>query len=47
MILALLVGAAVYGILGALVAVPIVAVLEVLWNDLVAPSIRRRTRGGR
>jgi len=46
-ILALLVGAAVYGILGALVAVPIVAVLEVLWNDLVAPSIRRRTRGKR
>ncbi len=43
-IVALLFGAAVYGILGALVAVPIAAVLEVLWTDLVVPSIRSRTR---
>ncbi len=44
-ILALLFGAAIYGILGALVAVPIAAVLEVIWSDLVVPAIRRRTRG--
>lgn len=43
-ILALLTGGAVYGIVGALVAVPIVAILEVLWTDLIVPAIRRRTR---
>jgi predicted PurR-regulated permease PerM len=44
-ILALLIGAAVYGVLGALVAVPLMAVVEVLWTDLIVPAIRRRTRG--
>ena len=44
-ILALLTGGAIYGIVGALVAVPVAGILEVLWTDLVVPAIRRRTRG--
>ena len=42
-ILALLMGGALYGILGALLAVPIAAVIQVLWVDLVVPEIRSHT----
>ena len=41
-ILGLLVGASLMGILGALLAVPVVAVLQVLWTDLVVPGIKAR-----
>ncbi|HEX2924346.1 MAG TPA: AI-2E family transporter, partial [Chloroflexota bacterium] len=41
-ILALLLGAAIRGIVGALLAVPVMAVLQVLWLDLVVPEIRQR-----
>lgn len=41
-ILGLLVGASLMGIMGALLAVPVVAVLQVLWTDLVVPSIKAR-----
>lgn len=43
-ILALLFGAALKGILGALLAVPVAAVIQVVWTDLVVPEIRRRTQ---
>ena len=43
-ILALLMGAAIMGIVGALLAVPVAAVLQVLWTDVVVPGIRRRQR---
>ncbi len=41
-ILALFFGASLMGILGALLAVPVVAVLQVLWTDLVVPEMRQR-----
>jgi predicted PurR-regulated permease PerM len=41
-ILALLMGGAVRGVIGALLAVPVMAVLQVLWLDLVVPEIRQR-----
>ncbi len=40
-ITALLLGAAVYGIIGALLALPVAAVFQVLWVRLVVPEIRR------
>ncbi|MGI5836230.1 MAG: AI-2E family transporter [Chloroflexota bacterium] len=39
-IVALLTGASLYGILGALLSLPIAAVLQVLWLRLVVPAIR-------
>lgn len=41
-IVALLLGAALFGIIGALLALPMVAVLQVLWLRLVVPEIRGR-----
>jgi predicted PurR-regulated permease PerM len=41
-IVALLTGAALMGILGAMLAVPVAAILQVLWIDLVVPEIRSR-----
>jgi predicted PurR-regulated permease PerM len=45
-IVALLLGAGLMGIVGALLAVPVGAVAQVVWNDLVVPEIRRRQRSG-
>lgn len=41
-IVALLIGASLYGIIGALIALPIAAVLQVLWLRMVVPAIRSR-----
>ncbi len=41
-IIALLLGTAVMGLIGALLAIPAAAVLNVLWTDLVVPSVKRR-----
>ena len=41
-ILALLFGAALMGIVGALLSVPVAAILQVIWTDLVVTEIRRR-----
>lgn len=43
-ILALLIGASLLGILGAVLALPVAAVIQVLWIDLVVPEIKRRYR---
>ena len=43
-ILALLIGASLLGILGAVLALPVAAVIQVLWVDLVVPEIKRRYR---
>lgn len=42
-IVALLIGASLMGVLGALLAVPSAAVLHVLWTDLVVREIKRNT----
>ncbi|MHB8992361.1 MAG: AI-2E family transporter, partial [Chloroflexota bacterium] len=41
-IIALLLGAAVMGLIGALLAIPAAAVLNVLWTDLVVPTVKGR-----
>ena len=41
-ILALLLGASLLGILGAVLALPVAAVVQVLWIDLIVPEIKRR-----
>ncbi len=43
-ILALLIGASLLGILGAVLALPVTAVIQVLWTDLIVPEIKRRYR---
>lgn len=41
-ILSLLLGASLMGILGAILALPVAAVAQVVWTDLVVPEIKRR-----
>ncbi|MGE5619007.1 MAG: AI-2E family transporter [Sphingomonadaceae bacterium] len=41
-IVALVLGAAVKGLIGALLAIPVAAILNVLWTDLVVPEIKKR-----
>jgi predicted PurR-regulated permease PerM len=41
-IIALLIGGALMGIIGALLAVPVAAVLQVVWLDVVVPWIKGR-----
>ena len=41
-ILALLLGASLMGIVGAILALPVAAIILVLWTDLVVPAIKRQ-----
>lgn len=43
-IVAILIGAALMGIVGALLAVPVTAIVQVVWTDLVVQEIRKRQR---
>ena len=44
-IIALIAGASLLGIVGALLAIPIAAALQVLYNEVIAPAIRRSEGG--